>query len=164
MLAYELMQLIAAVILLVPLIRGAASDIRTRIFPKEYWSLPAKIAGVFTILMYILAMAYYKDLAWIGVCLGASLIAATILYAIGIRYGSGGDCRALIYCAIIAPLVFFTPEFIVLLCLISIALAFYELSKESSEHIFQRHIPWAVAICGAFIITLLLEYAPAIMG
>ncbi len=157
---FELLQLIAAIIIIVPLIRGAISDVNTRVFPKEYWSFPAKAAGIFTIMMYL---TKYNDPTWIATYLGASLIAALILYVIGIRFGSGGDCRALIYCAILAPLILFTWQFLILLCLISLVLAIWELGRKSDKHPFERHIPWVVAICSAFILCV-AEYGLMIIS
>lgn len=159
MLNYEYFQAVAGCIILIPLIRGAIADVKTRTFPKEYWRGCDKIAGLFAVIMYLLMIAK-GEFYLAATLLILSVIAWIVFAAVGYRYGGGGDWRALIYCAVIAPLIFFTLYFWILFCLISIALGFFELSRKSDKHIFERHIPWAVAICLSFVITLILFVVP----
>lgn len=149
---YEIFSLLAAFWVAIPLIRGAIEDIKTRQFPEKYWSPFAHIAGIFTFLMYCL-MAADGKLTLIIVYAFLTLGALFLCYGIGIRYGSGGDWRAMMYCAVLTPLIFFSPIFWVLVCVTSLIIAFFVLAAKGSEHPFERHIPWAVAICVAFCIT-----------
>lgn len=150
---YEYMDLIASIIIAGSLVLGAWSDIKTRTFPKEYWVIQSRIAGCFLVLMYLLMLAnglYFLTAGYIVI----SFVAGAIFYAAGLRYGSGGDWRALMYIAILAPLIMFTFTFWGLLCLVSIVIAFHTLAKKGPEHAFKRHIPWALAICVAFCLSI----------
>ena len=145
----------AAICIMIPLTRGAIEDIKTRQFPEKYWLQFRELAGIFTFLTYCLMIADGKLLmaaAYIILSLGTVLVC----YGVGIRFGSGGDWRAMMYCAILTPLVFFSPIFWVLLCAGSLVIAVGTLMLDRPTHLFERHIPWAVAICVAFCLTAII--------
>lgn len=148
---YKILQIFAAILVVIPLARGALSDIRIRKFPVVYWYGFTHVAGIFTVLAYLVYLT--KDPVLVAAYALLSVIFTAACYAMGIRYGSGGDWRALMYCALLAPLITFNLVFWLSFCIISIAIAVLVLMQESKVHVFERHIPWSVAIFAAFVVS-----------
>ena len=134
---------IASALCIIPiLIKGAISDWNTRTFPKELWdSNLLKISGVFATVAYGYLFANNSWGTAIAV-LAASLVAAMIFAFVGIRFGSGGDMRALMWITLASPILI--PMTLLIGAIISLVLAVYALSKRTT-------IPLAVAILIGYI-------------
>jgi hypothetical protein len=149
-----------AAILITPiLVLGAKSDMKTRMFPKSLWEQGflgwvTKVSGLLTFLAYLLLIA--EGLWTLAAMFAISAIVAVVIFAlIGYRFGGGGDWRAMIYIALIAPGVLFTFTFWICLCLATIVVAFNMLLKpDPTTHPFKRHIPFSAAICAGYCVTL----------
>ena len=153
MLDYETPFAIAGIFVAIALIRGAITDIKIRRFPKEYWGISSKLGILFAFIGYGIMIASGKPATAI-LFIVASVVAALVFIGIGYRFGSGGDWRALAWTVVISPMVFFSVSFLLLLLLMSLALAIWVLGQKGERHFFERTIPWAVAICGAYCISL----------
>lgn len=154
MLPYSIPAEIALVFVAFPLLAGAWSDYKTRTFPERYWVFPSRIAGFFLFVSYLLMIAdgLYWQTALLVVC---SVVAAVFFAFMGYRFGSGGDWRALIYISLLAPIVLLTFTFWFALGVMSLLVAGYTLAKQDDPlHPFERHIPWALAICVGYCVTL----------
>lgn len=139
-------ELVAGLFILPILMAGAIYDVRSRTFPKHLWdSWFVKIAGVFTIMMYLTLVATVQWAAILALLL-TSVIFSVIFYVIALRFGSGGDYRALIYIAWIVPS-FIAQIVIVSIMIGAIQVGFARLTKGSA--------PWAVGILIAFGISML---------
>lgn len=142
--------LASALIILVPLVRGAISDIKTRTFPKEYWVLPSRAAGFFTVLTYLLLLMD-KDYALILVMAVISIVFGSVLYILGMQCGSGGDYRALIYISILTPT----------LALVAVPMAaVYGIVLVLGYRARGLSAPWAVGILAGFL-TAIASYTSA---
>jgi len=147
--------ILGAICLIPSLIAGAWRDMKTRTFPKAYWIVPSRVAGFFVFIGYLLLIAggSYEYVLFLAI---GSPIAAAVFYWFGIRYGSGGDWRALMYIAVLAPFVLFSLTFWIAFFISSLIIAFIILAaKQNDTHAFEVHIPWSLAICSGFCITLL---------
>jgi hypothetical protein len=139
-------ELVAGLFILPILMAGAIYDVRSRTFPKHLWnSWFTKIAGVFTIMMYLTLVATQQWAAIMALLL-TSIIFSVVFYVIALRFGSGGDYRALIY------IVWVVPSFAVQIVIVSVVIGamqvgFARLTKGSAA--------WAVGILIAFVIPLL---------
>lgn len=154
MLSYFIPAEIALVFVAFPLLAGAWSDHKTRTFPEQYWVFPSRVAGFFLFISYLLMIAdgLYWQTALLVVC---SVVAAVFFAFMGYRFGSGGDWRALIYISLLAPTVLFTFTFWVALGIMSLLVAVYTLENQNdSLHPFKRQIPWSLAICVGYCVTL----------
>jgi hypothetical protein len=154
MLPYFILETLAALCLVYPMMKGAWADYKTRTFPAVYWSTPGKIAGFFLAMAYLLMIAdglYWQTFLFII----GSAIAAIIFAFMGYRFCGGGDWRALIYISLLAPMILFTFTFWVAMGLSSLGVAFVALSvKDESAHLFKRYIPWSLALCIGYCVTL----------
>ena len=151
---YFILATIAALCIVPTLIAGARKDVKTRTFPSAYWSITGKVAGLFLVLSYLLMIAdgLYWQTALLVVC---SVVAAVFFAFMGYRFGSGGDWRALIYISLLAPIVLLTFTFWFALGVMSLLVAGYTLAKQDDPlHPFERHIPWSLAICVGYCVTL----------
>ena len=154
MLVVFLLQIIAALCILPSLIYGAISDYKTRTFPKKYWNYTLKAAGVAVFIQYLTMLAF-GDYATLGYYLIISILGFLFCWFMGLRYGSGGDWRALGYIALISPAILANTAILSLLA--GAALAVYVMGAEKSDvpHAF-RTVPFAVAILVGYAATLLL--------
>ena len=134
---------IASALCIIPiLIKGAISDWKTRTFPKELWdSILLKCSGIFTTFAYGYLFANNMWGTAIAV-LAASLVTALVFAFVGIRFGSGGDMRALMWIAIESPIL--VPMTLLVGAIVSLILAIYALSKRTT-------VPLAVAILIGYI-------------
>ena len=151
---YFILATIAALCIVPTLIAGVWKDVKTRTFPSAYWSITGKVAGLFLVLSYLLMIAdgLYWQTALLVVC---SVVAAVFFAFMGYRFGSGGDWRALIYISLLAPIVLLTFTFWFALGVMSLLVAGYTLAKQDDPlHPFERHIPWSLAICVGYCVTL----------
>ena len=151
---YFILATIAALCIVPTLIAGARKDVKTRTFPSAYWNITGKVSGLFLILSYLLMIAdgLYWQTALLVVC---SVVAAVFFAFMGYRFGSGGDWRALIYISLLAPIVLLTFTFWFALGVMSLLVAGYTLAKQDDPlHPFERHIPWSLAICVGYCVTL----------
>jgi len=100
----------------------------------------------------MIADGLYWQTALLVVC---SVVAAVFFAFMGYRFGSGGDWRALIYISLLAPIVLLTFTFWFALGVMSLLVAGYTLAKQDDPlHPFERHIPWSLAICVGYCVTL----------
>lgn len=143
-----LIEISAAICLIPALIHGTISDLKTRTFPKTYWKPYFEIAGVFTILSYLVLLAK-GDLFLIGVQLAISIISTIIFSFMGFRFGSGGDWRAFIIIAWVAP------ELIVTTVLFSLLYgsiqSVYSLIKHGEDPPYCVHVAYTLAILSGLI-------------
>jgi Flp pilus assembly protein protease CpaA len=146
--------IIAALYIIPTLIAGAISDIRIRTFPKEYWVWTRIASGFFCILMY-LGMLSEGLYFYAGALLVISCFTSLFFLFMGIRFGSGGDWRAMCYIAWLTPLLV-VPTFLLSL-LVAVFHAMYEMNINMSGTPREfRSIPFAVSIFFGFILSLLL--------
>lgn len=127
---------------------GAWYDVQNRIFPKEYWNVSAKVSGFFTLIMYMLLLSE-RDYLQIVTLLVTSAVFATVFYVIGMRAGSGGDYRALIYASILTPALIAITA--ILAALFGIVQVLYATVKKD-----RRNAPWAVSIALAYAVSIYL--------
>lgn len=135
--------LISGLFVLPVLIAGAISDIRGRIFPKYYWKHPSVVAGISTTLMY-LVLLYLGEYQIIFTFVVTSIVLSLVFYFIALRFGSGGDYRALWHIAIL------TPSLAVMTTILALAIGVAQVIFGVA---FNRSAPWAVGIALAFGIT-----------
>ena len=147
----ELMFL-AALCIIPTLFFGAVSDVKWRMFPKDYWNWPAKIAGVIVFIEYLVMLSNH-EYADAAILIAISIICSIIFYSCGLAFGSGGDWRALIYIVWITPALIFGTLFFALI--IGAVQGVYALMQPEDEiepvPIAFRTIPFAIAICGGYI-------------
>jgi hypothetical protein len=154
----ELELMFLAALCIVPtLFFGAVSDVKWRIFPKDYWNWPGKIAGIIVFIEY-LVMVSNQEYASVGFLLGISIILSVIFYTCGLVFGSGGDWRALIYIVWITPTLIAGTVFFALI--IGAVQGVYAMLQPEDEiepaPIMFRTVPFAVAICGGYICAIIL--------
>jgi hypothetical protein len=147
MLSPEIPAIISQLILLPSLIYGAWYDFQSRKFPAKLWSATAPIGLFFTIVMYLLLIASAQ---WtlIMALLFVSAILSVTFYILAVRFGSGGDYRALWTIAIICPTIAITTTILALVFGV-VQVVIMVFTKKSA--------PWAVSILAAFIIAMLLQ-------
>ena len=143
--------IIAGMCLLPALVAGAISDIRNRTFPASYFEWPAKIGGIITVIAYLCMIA---DGDWmVAVYIAGSLILALAFYAMGLRFGSGGDWRALIYVCVICPLLII-PTLIVSI-FVGAGMAIYAMRNEDELVPTPfRSVPFSVAILAGLVVAI----------
>jgi hypothetical protein len=135
------------------LIAGAISDIKTRTFPKAYWKGNILIPAAVVMFQYM-TMIQSSQFYLIGLSAGIALISWIVCAFMGIRYGSGGDWRALMYIGIISPLLMLSTVVIALFAgAIMGILAWGAVPKGTNP--LKITIPFAVAI--------LIGYAGSLM-
>jgi hypothetical protein len=148
-----ILSILAALCVIPILVAGAMSDIKTRTFPKEYW-VCAIPAGVFTTMQYLWMIVDGQIWDVTGL-LGISIASIIIFLFMGLRFGSGGDWRALMYIGIISPVL------IVQTCILSlfagVALALWYLGTvPKGTKIISITIPFAVAILAGYTSALVI--------
>ena len=153
-----LLSILAALCMLPILAAGAYSDIKTRTFPKSYWKYVG-IPGVFVALQY-LVMAV-EGLLWnVIILLGISLVALGFCMFMGLRYGSGGDWRALMYIGIISPVFFVQACILSLIFGAIIAVWILGMVPQGSNWKIVS-VPFAVAILAGYIGAVILAILAA---
>lgn len=146
--------ILAALCIIPTLLYGAYSDIKTRTFPKEYWVWTRIVSGFFCILMYV-AMLQEGLYFYVGALLVISCFTSLFFLFMGLRFGSGGDWRAMCYVAWLTPLL--VVQTFLLSMLVAVFQSVYEMSKPISEVPREfRSIPFAVSILVGFVLSLLL--------
>lgn len=145
------LQFIIALLVIPTLLFGAIEDWKYRTFSKQLWKIPRTITGIITIGMYLLLLVT-GNIVTIITLLVTSGILALLFYVLALRFGSGGDYRALIYLSLL------TPSFAVLTIILSFIIGMVQgiltLLTEGTKGFFKRKVPWAVGICSAYIITV----------
>jgi hypothetical protein len=151
-----IISLLASICLIPVLYAGARSDVKTRTFPKDYW-VYAFPAGIFTIMQYTW-MIFDGDIWEVTGLIGISIAFSLFFVFMGLRFGSGGDWRALMYIALISP------ALIIQTCILSLiagaVLVFWYIGvSPKGTDLRVITIPFAVAILagytGAFMIRVL---------
>ncbi len=147
-----ILSIIAALCILPTLVAGAISDVRSRTFPKAYWKYTAPTAGIVVFMQY-LVMVSDRDYSTVGILLAISVALSLAFYFIGLRFGSGGDWRALIYISIISPALILTFWFFMMV--VAFVQSIYEtLKPEDGKPVLFRTIPFAVAICVGYAVAV----------
>lgn len=147
--------ILAATCLLPPLYRGAVQDLKEFKFAEIHFdSLWVNAAFILTICTYI---SFLIDGIWLMVveCLLLSFFASLFFWWVGLRSkGMGGDCRALIYIAVIAP--FMLGEVLIASFICGLVQAVYWIMRPDikTPPMF-RKIPFAVSIFAGYVIALL---------
>lgn len=158
---YSILQIVAAGFLIPPLVWGARSDIRTRRFPASYWYPWIYIAGFFTALSYILMIVQGEYIA-VSQYLVISVIAGCACFAMGIQFGSGGDWRAFMFIALATPFYFLQTFGLSLIAGAVQGVVELLRARSNGKHVFEVTIPWAVGICVAFCLAVLVAIGMAI--
>ena len=151
--------LIGAFVIMPTLIAGAISDLKTRTFPKEYWNYTRTGAGIFVGLAYCLMVAngQWQDVVILLIISG---LASLFFLFMGLRFGSGGDWRAMIYIAWISPWLLITS--CVFIGVIAVVQSILTMSKkEGGAPRYFREIPFAIAIAVGFYVAVIYS---VIMG
>lgn len=149
-----LLALLSAIIVLPSLLFGAISDIRTRKFPKAYWKYTAPLAGLVTILMYLMLISDGQYFYAMYIAVPSVAIAFAALF-MGYRFGSGGDWLAVAYVSVLCPaFILSTCFFGMIVALIQSAYAVYR--RDDLDPFQFRSIPFAVAILVGFCISLVV--------
>jgi hypothetical protein len=142
MLPVYYMVICASICIMPVLFAGAIVDYQSRRFPKNLWDIPSKIAGFFTLMMYFMLYSN-REFQMIGILLTISIVLAVSFYILAIRYGSGGDYRALIYIALLVPtMAVWTTILALVFGVIQVFIA----------HWRKTSVPWAISIFLAFVI------------
>jgi len=145
MLPVYYMVICASICIMPVLFAGAIVDYQSRRFPKNLWDIPSKIAGFFTLMMYFMLYAN-REFQMIGILLTISIVLALTFYILALRFGSGGDYRALIYIAVLVPtMAVWTTIIALFLGVIQVVIA----------HWRNTSVPWAVSIFLAFTIVFI---------
>jgi len=143
-----LLSILAAVCVIPILIAGAYSDIKTRTFPKAYWKYIG-IPGVFVALQYLVMVG--EGLFWdVIILLGISLVTMGFCMFMGLRFGSGGDWRALMYIGIISPAFFVTTGVLSLIFGAGIAVWVLGMVPKGTDW-KTVDVPFSVAICAGYV-------------
>ena len=148
MLSPEIPTTIAQLILFPSLVYGAWYDFQSRKFPAKLWNVTAPIALFFTVIMYLLLIASAQ---WtlVMALLFVSAILSVTFYVLALRFGSGGDYRALWTIAIICPTIAITTTILALIFGI-IQVAIMTLTHKTT--------PWAISILIAFTIAVAMPF------
>ncbi len=147
--------ILAAICLLPSLYRGVVQDLKEFKFAEAHFdSLWVNAAFILIGGMYVSILI---DRLWLMVVelLLISVVASLIFWFIGLRSrGAGGDWRALIYIAVIAP--FMLLEVLVASCICGVVQAVYWIMRPDikTPPMF-RKIPFAVSIFSGYVIALL---------
>ena len=146
--------IVAAICLIPSLYRGAVQDLKEFKFSEAhfntYW---INAAFVCVILMYI---ALVSEGLWF---LAVEFFVLSILALLGFsfiafRYGGGGDWRALIYIACIAPFVFIQAIVAAAVCGMVQAI-YWVLRTDIETPAMYRKIPFALSILAGYLISLI---------
>lgn len=148
MLSPEIPATIAQLILLPSLACGAWYDFQSRKFPASLWNITAPIGLFFTVMMYLLLIASTQ---WrlIAALLIVSATLSVTFYVLAIRFGSGGDYRALWTIAIICPTIAIATTVIALV--LGVVQVCFMLWRGKTT-------PWAISILLAFVIAMLVQF------
>jgi hypothetical protein len=158
---YEILGILAAICLLPSLYRGAVQDLKEFKFAEIHFdSLWVNAAIVLIIGMYI---ALLIDGLWLLAVewLAFSVISALIFGFIGFRFGQGGDWRAMMWIAVIAPVMLVNVIIASAIC--GVVQAIYWLMRPDIDTppMF-RKIPFAVSICTGYVIALVWMIVTAV--
>jgi hypothetical protein len=138
--------IIAGLCLIPALVAGAKSDVKDRTFPATYWDYPSKAGGVVTFICYLYMIAVGMGVL-VGGYLAISVVFALGFYAMGLRFGSGGDWRALMYIAAICPLLIVqTVIFSLIAGAVIAAVMMFTYKEDELDPLAFRSVPFAVAI------------------
>ena len=139
---------LAAICLIPSLYYGTIQDLKEFRFSKAHFnSLWVNAAYVLTVLMYLF-FVIEGSIGFAIEMLVLSIIATLIFSFIGFRFSSGGDWRALIYVAWIAPFLLLYVLFATAVCGVVQAL-YWVLRTDIKTPPMFRKIPFALSIlCG----------------
>jgi len=143
------LQVLAALCLVPPLIRGAINDVNIRSFPKEYWKGYSGVGFILALVYYFICV-YVGDYTSVIIWIFVAFVCCIAFYFMGMRYGSGGDWRALMYIAAITP--WLIPATLILSMIAAVVQSAYGLwAHFNSDRVMFITIPWALGICAAFV-------------
>ena len=150
---YEILGLLAAICLIPSLYKGTVQDLREFRFSKKHFeSLWVNAAYVLVILMYLdlLVDGLWGYALWL---VALSVISSLIFGFIGFRFSGGGDWRALIYVAWIAPLMLIDILLAAGICGV-IQAAYWVARTDIETPPMFRKIPFALSIFCGYLIAL----------
>jgi hypothetical protein len=149
----EILGTFAAACLIPSLYRGAVQDLREFKFSEAHFdNLWVDAAVALTVLMYIALICEGSWLLAAGY-LALSVIASLVFGFIGFRMGGGGDCRALIFIACIAP--FMLLQVLIMIAFCGVAQGLYWLMRiDMNVPPMFRKIPFAVSILCGYLMAL----------
>ena len=152
--ASEVFGILAATCLLPPLYRGAVQDLKEFKFSEEHFNNLFVRGSIFnTIVMYVLLIFHESGWLFAAELLAISVVASVFFSFVGFRYGGGGDWRALIYIAWIAPFLLIYTILAMMVC--GALQAFYWIARPDIDvpPAF-RKVPFAVSIFAGYAIAL----------
>lgn len=152
--ASELFGILAAACLLHPLYRGAVQDLKEFKFSKEHFNSVFVHASILCMIaMYVLLVLPEQNWLFAAELLAISVVASVFFSFVGFRYGGGGDWRALIYIAWIAPFLLIYAILAMMVC--GALQAFYWIARPDIDvpPAF-RKVPFAVSIFAGYAIAL----------
>lgn len=149
----EIFAILAAICLLPSLYRGAVQDLKEFKFAEIHFdSLWVNTAIILIVCMYLTILIDGIWLLAVEMML-LSLVAMLIFSFIGFRFGQGGDWRAMVYIAMIAP--FMLVEVLLAVAVCGIVQAIYWLIRtDIKTPPIARKIPFAVSIFDGYVIAL----------
>lgn len=149
----EILAILAATCLLPSLYRGAVQDLKEFKFAEIHFdSLWVNAAIILTIGAYIFFIIEGVGLIAVEFFV-ISVVASLIFSFIGLRFGSGGDLRALCYIAVIAPFMLIQVLLASGACGIVQAVYWMTRTDIDTPPMF-RKIPLAVSIFAGYLIAL----------
>ena len=159
----EIFAVLAAACLIPSLYRGAVQDLKEFKFAEIHFdTLWINAAIVLLVLMYVTLLI--EGLWFVAVeFLVLSIVASLIFSFIGLRFGGGGDWRALCYIAVFAPFILINVVVVSALC--GFVQAVYWLMRPDIDAppLF-RKIPFALSILCGYLITLVWATVTIISG
>lgn len=138
-------EIVSGLIILPTLLLGSYYDFKERKFPKHLWNFTGKVGLGLTILMYLIMCARQEYLAILSMIIISSVLSLAF-YIIGIRIGSGGDYRALIY------IVWIVPSIAIMTTILSLVFGGVQVLISIKT---KKSAPWALGIAIAFITSLI---------
>ena len=149
-----LLLILAACCMIPILTAGAISDLKTRTFPKSYWKGNVLVPAAFVMFQY-LVMIMAGEFYMIGLSIIIAITSGLSCAFMGLRYGSGGDWRALMYIGIISPLLMLPT--VVLSLIVGLVIVIFEYGMlPKGTNPLKVTIPFAVAILAGYVGSLLI--------
>jgi hypothetical protein len=150
----QLFAILAALCLIPSLYRGTVQDLKEFKFSEVHFdSLWVNIAVVLDIAMYISLLtegSWVLAVEWFALSIFASLVFAFF----GFRYGGGGDWRALMFIAWIAPFMLLWVIAVSSVCAVVQAIYWLFRTDLDTPPLF-RKIPFALSILTGYLISLI---------
>ena len=153
----QILGTLAAICLIPSLYSGTLQDLKEFMFSEKHFESPwINLAYILVILMYLLLLIE-GSLTFAAELILISVIATLVFSFIGFRFSSGGDWRALMYVAWIAP--FMLAYVLLATGICGVVQAVYWMMKpgDTDTPVMFRKIPFALSILCGYIIALAIS-------